>query len=338
MGDNMKLVKKILLVIIGVFLTVLFIGYVLINRGIKREIANNITVGEDINIPSKNGTIRASLFNNLEKSPAVILITGSGANSYRSCWEKDNTEFWKPLTELLYNEGYTVLLLEKRGINGSAGHWEKQSFEDRANDVKDAIDYLKSRNDIEHNRIGLIGHSQGGWIVQLSSVMYRDDIEYIVNLAGPSISVMEQVLDDYKGEYKIAGFTNEKIQKKIEGQRNILEIVKKISPIIQFGNISHIIGYDSEYIRKNITVPIFAVYAENDVLVLPERNKKLLEEGLRISKNNSYEIYTVSNADHRFKIFDTSDGKLKDVKTSEEFFEIMKRFIMWEKELYKNNW
>jgi predicted acyl esterase len=72
------------------------------------------------------------------------LITGSSANSYRSCREKDNTGFWKPLTELLYNEGYTVLLLEKRGINGSAGHWEKQSFEDKANDVKDAIDWTCS--------------------------------------------------------------------------------------------------------------------------------------------------------------------------------------------------
>jgi hypothetical protein len=53
-GGNMTLKKKISLAIIG---------YVLINRGVKREIANNITVGEDISIPSKNGTIRASLFN-----------------------------------------------------------------------------------------------------------------------------------------------------------------------------------------------------------------------------------------------------------------------------------
>jgi pimeloyl-ACP methyl ester carboxylesterase len=327
---------KLLLAIIGVFLTFLIIGYVLINHGVKRKIANNITVGEDISIPSKNGTIRASLFdNNFEKSPAVIMITGSGANSYRSSWEKDNTGFWRPLTELLHNEGYTVLLLEKRGINGSAGHWEKQSFGDRANDVKDAIDYLKARNDIEHRRIGLIGHSQGGWIAQLSSVMYRNDIECIVNLAGPSISVMEQVLDDYEDEYKIAGFSHNKIQRKIKGRKNILEIVKKISPIIQFGNISHIIGYDSEYIRKNITTPIFAVYAENDVLVLPAKNKKLLEEGLRISGNNNYEIYTVSNADHRFKTFDISDEKLKNVETSTEFFEVIEKFIIWEKELYK---
>jgi pimeloyl-ACP methyl ester carboxylesterase len=323
-------------VIIAISLTILITGYVIINRGVKREIANNISVGEDISIQSKNGTIRASLFNNnMEKSPAVIIITGSSANSYRSCWEKGNTGFWKPLTELLYDEGYAVLLLEKRGINGSVGHWERQTFEDRANDVKDAINYLKARNDIEHSRIGLIGHSQGGWIAQLSSVMYRDDIEFIVNLAGPSISVMEQVLDDYEDEYKMAGFSSDRIQRKMKRQKNILEAVKKISPIIQFGNISHIIGYDSENIRKNITVPIFAVYAENDVLVLPVKNKKLLEEGLRISGNNKYEIYTAPNADHGFKIFETSTGQLK---TSEEFIEIMKKFIIREKEIYKNNW
>jgi pimeloyl-ACP methyl ester carboxylesterase len=336
MRGNMKLGKKILFVIIVISLTILIAGYAVINRGVKREIANNISVGEDISIQSKNGTIRASLFNNImEKSPAVILITGSSANSYRSCWEKDNTGFWKPLTELLYDKGYTVLLLEKRGINGSAGHWERQTFEDRANDVKDAINYLKTRNDIEHNRIGLIGHSQGGWIAQLSSVMYRDDIEFIVNLAGPSISVIEQVLDDYEGEYKMAGFSFDRIQRKIKRQRNILEAVKKISPVIQFGNISHIIGYDSENIRKNITVPIFAVYAENDELVLPAKNKKLLEEGLKISGNKKYEIYTVSNADHGFKVFEELSGQLK---TSEEFIEAMKRFIIWEKEIDKNNW
>ncbi len=131
----------------------------MINRGVAVEIANDIAVGEEVTIPSVNGELRGSLFvAEQEQSQAVIMVMGSGATSYRKSWVKNATGFWKPLTEMLHESGFTVLLLEKRGVNGSVGHWEHQSFEDRTQDVKDAIEYLKTLENVDeksnrYNRI-----------------------------------------------------------------------------------------------------------------------------------------------------------------------------------------
>jgi dienelactone hydrolase len=329
--------KTIIFPIIGIVVTGITIGYIEINKGRAITVSNNINVGENVIIQSENGNLRASLLKNQtqNKIPAVIMVTGSGAASYRKSWENGTVSFWKPLSEILQKEGFCVLLLEKRGINGSAGHWEKQIFEDRAKDVKDAIEYLQGRNGIDVNRIGIIGHSQGGWIAQLTSVLYPHDIKFIVNLAGPSISVTEQVLDDYKSEYINKGLSENAINKKLKWNLRILNIAKYISPVIKFGNISHIISYDSEYVRKNITAPIFAVYAENDNLVYPEINIKLMEEGLKDSGNEKYRIYTIPDTNHSFKPanFNSTREELEKVPVSNEFFNVMYEFIEWEKTL-----
>jgi pimeloyl-ACP methyl ester carboxylesterase len=309
------------------------------NRGIKREIANHIAVGLDVEIPSKNETIRASYFNEsiLGKTPAVIMVTGSGASTFRESWEPGNTGFWKPLTELFVNNGYAVLLLEKRGINFSKGHWEHQSFEDRAEDVQDAIKYLKTRNDINKERIGLLGHSQGGWIVQLVSVLSKDDVSFIVNLAGPSGSVIDQTLDENEGRLIISGKSKDEIQKKLWYLRNKFAIIKMLSPIIKLGSISNYINYDSEYVRNNISVPVFSVYAENDRLILPEKNKILMEEGLKTAGNQIYQIHIIPGVNHRYvpAEFGTPNEELINIKTSDEFITVMEKFIFWEQGGYK---
>lgn len=106
------------------------------------------------------------------------------------------------------------------------------------------------------NRIGIIGHSQGGWISQLASVLYPEDVAFIVNLAGPSTSVIEQVLDDYKGEYIAAGLSESEINQKLKRHKAILDFAYAVAPVLKFGSISHIIRYDAEYVsRRSIRSP-----------------------------------------------------------------------------------
>jgi pimeloyl-ACP methyl ester carboxylesterase len=331
--------KKLRLIIIFGIIVFVIAFYQFMNRGIKREISNHIAVGADLEIPSKKGTIRASYFNEsgLDKSPAVIVVTGSGDSTFRESWEPGDNGFWKPLTNLFVNNGYAVLLLEKRGINGSKGHWEHQSFEDRAEDVKDAIDYLRTRDDINKGRIGLVGHSQGGWVVQLASVIYKDDVSFIVNLAGPSGSVINQTLDENEGRLIIGGNSNDEIQKKIGSLRNKFNIIKMLSPIIKLGSISNYINYDSEYVRTSISVPVFSVYAENDRLILPLKNKILMEDGLKTAGNQIYQIHIIPGVNHRYlpAEFGTPNEELSNVKISDEFMDVMEKFIYWEQGGYR---
>lgn len=331
-------IRLFITLLVSVILATLVMAYVVINRGVAVEMASDTTVGEEITIPSENGDLRGSFFAaTKERSPAVVMVTGSGASTYRWDWREGATGFWRPLTELLQESGYAVLLLEKRGVNGSAGHWEHQSFEDRAQDVKDAIDYLKTRDNVDASRIGIVGHSQGGWIAQLASVQYPDDVAFIVNLAGPSTTVLEQILDDYEGEYIVAGFSSSEIEEKLSKVRRMLGFVDKVSPVLKFGNISHIIRCDAEHISSNLRVPVFAVYAENDELVPPEKNIALLKQGLAAAGNDAYQIHTIPGANHVFKPaeFGTPREALHEVDTSADFFAVMQKFLAWEQELHR---
>lgn len=320
-----------------VILATIMMAYAVVNRGVAVEIASEVTVGEEVVIPSANGELRGSYFAATEdRSPAVVMVTGSQTSTYRRAWADGGTDFWKPMTELLQENGYAVLLLEKRGVNGSAGHWEHQSFEDRAGDVKDAIEYLKTRGNIDAGRIGIVGHSQGGWIAQLASVLYPDDVAFIVNLAGPSTTVTEQILDDYESQYLMAGLSESEIEKKLGRVKSMLNFVHKVAPVLKFGHISHIIRHDAEHVSRNLKVPVFAVYGENDELVPPEKNIALMKLGLAAAGNTHYRIHTLPGANHNFKRapFGTPREALEEVETSPDFLAVMREFVEWERDLH----
>ncbi len=58
---------------------------------------------------------------------------------------------------------------------------------DVADDVRGALDFLRARTDIDQSRIGLLGHSEGGYV---APVVSADDpsIAFLLLLGGPSVS------------------------------------------------------------------------------------------------------------------------------------------------------
>ena len=117
----------------------------------KKEIIN---LSGTLTLPKEKG-----------KSPAVILIAGSGPN------DRDETIFGhKPfwvLADYLSRNGIAVLRYDKRGVDKSGGEYFTATTQDFADDAKAALNYLKTRKDIDTLKIGLIGHSEGGIIAPM---------------------------------------------------------------------------------------------------------------------------------------------------------------------------
>jgi len=112
------------------------------------------------------------------------LITGSGAQ------DRDETIFrHKPfwvIADYLSTKGFAVLRLDDRGIGGSEVDFDLATSEDFVLDISAAVDYLQSRGDIPHDKIGLISHSEGGMIAPMLAAD-RDDIAFVIMMAGPGI-------------------------------------------------------------------------------------------------------------------------------------------------------
>jgi pimeloyl-ACP methyl ester carboxylesterase len=116
--------------------------------------------------------------------PAAVIAQGSGSS--------DRTNLWaRGMAELLRENGLAVLLTDKRGSGQSAGDWRTADFNDLAGDVLAGVRYLRGRKDIDATRVGVVGLSQGGWVVPIAAA--RDGaLAFVVDVSGAGVSFGEQ--------------------------------------------------------------------------------------------------------------------------------------------------
>lgn len=129
------------------------------------------------------------------KFPAAILISGSGQQ------DRDETLMGhKPfavIADHLTKLGFAVLRVDDRGMGKTTGEVEKATSADFAKDVLTSIAFLKTRKEIDQDRIGLVGHSEGGLIAAMVAADNKD-IDFMILLAGPGIKGAD--LLDEQGE------------------------------------------------------------------------------------------------------------------------------------------
>ncbi|HEY6915665.1 MAG TPA: alpha/beta fold hydrolase [Paludibacter sp.] len=126
-----------------------------------------------------------------KKSPAVILISGSGPQNRNA--EAFGHKPFEMLADYLTSNGIAVLRFDDRGTGSSTGNFENSTTADFATDVEAALSYLKSRPEINTSKIGLIGHSEGGIIAPMVAAASKD-VNFIVLLAGTGIPGDELIL------------------------------------------------------------------------------------------------------------------------------------------------
>lgn len=139
-----------------------------------------ITLAGTLALPSTQGNF-----------PAVILISGSGPQN-----RDEEIAGHRPfliIADHLTKHGLAVLRFDDRGVGQSTGDFKAATIADFASDVGSAIKYVKARKEINHNKIGLIGHSEGGMVAPLVA-SESEDVRFIVMLACPGIDLVKLIL------------------------------------------------------------------------------------------------------------------------------------------------
>lgn len=118
------------------------------------------------------------------KFPAVILISGSGP-------QDRNEEIFehKPflvLSDYLTRQGIAVLRYDDRGVGQSTGSFQGATTEDFMKDASCVLDYLRTREEIDPHKIGIIGHSEGAVVAFMLAARYND-IQFVVSMAGSAL-------------------------------------------------------------------------------------------------------------------------------------------------------
>ncbi len=157
-----------------------------------------------------------------EKHPAVILISGSGPQDRNQ--ELFNHKPFLVISDYLVRNGIAVLRYDDRGVAESGGEFKGSTTADFATDTRAAIAYLKSRKEIDANKIGLVGHSEGGIIAGMLAAQTRE-VGFIILLASPAKKGAQVLLKQQEIIGKAAGLSENYIDNNYRINAGAYEII-----------------------------------------------------------------------------------------------------------------
>jgi len=287
----------------------------------ENKIDKNVLAGT-LTLPNKEG-----------KFPVVILISGSGPQN------RDEEIFeHKPflvLADYLTKKGIAVLRFDDRGTGKSTGEFKTATTLDFAKDVQAGVAYLQTRKEIDKNKIGLIGHSEGGMIAPLVAENSKE-IDFVVLLAGVGIRPGQLLLlqkekierqmnipeneiqngqEIFKGAYdiilnssenrdilkgKISSYLKQKLANKLKDDQ-----VNSLSASITTPWMICFLKLDPSMTLEKVKCPVLALNGEKDVQVPADVNLEAIKMALTKGGNKNVAIKKLPNLNHLFQECET---------------------------------
>jgi len=286
---------------------------------------------QEVRFVSKDGTdLAGSLLLPSGKGPHPAVVFAHGSNAQTRNGFNGNIRF---IAEAYARSGIAALIFDKRGTGRSKGDWEKANFDLLADDVAAGVGFLKTRDDIRADRIGLTGSSQAGWIMTLASRRVPD-VRFIQMRSSSPMSVREanrsqlvlmmeserfpqseiqRALDvrDMMDDYAVTGENWEQLEaasKQVENEYWMSQFIgglpAKDSP--DHAWLRKAFTYDTVAAVRNFKGAWQVTYGASDIVVDVPQAKAWFEKAIRYGRSKDVTIEIVPNADHNY--FETRTG------------------------------
>jgi len=280
--------------------------------------------------------------------PVLVTISGSGSQDRNSTFF-EHKPFWV-MADYFARLGMAVLRYDDRGVGGSTDSETEATTADLAGDVIAAVSFLLDHPDIDPNRIGLIGHSEGGIIAPMVAAQIND-IALIVLLAGPGLPGSQILLDQNEDIYRANGAPESVIETRLTYLRRVYQILQEnpndevakekikeaITQIYGPGSsqeeldseaeawtspwIRFFLLYDPGPTLAQVTCPILALFCELDIQVDVNQNLPVMESILAEAGHTDYLVHELPELNHLFQTAET--GVLEEYPQIEETFSPM---------------
>lgn len=286
------------------------------------------TTHREEEVTFKNGDVMLAgtllLPSGRKRFPAVVLVHGSSPN------ERTTYKSW---ARHFANSGIAALVYDKRGAGKSTGNTRAAGMEDLANDALAGVQMLKLRRDIDAGKIGIAGHSQGGWIAPLAAAK-SGDVAFVIVGGAAAVTPAEQSIYHRAGVMRAAGMTDgeiteatrlrEKIyllnRKILAGDRDVMEFRSGLSkeladrkdarwfspaelPPELTGDLPprgalELLFFDAALVWPKVKVPVLAIWGDRDTVVPVEKSRALIEGWLADAGNRDVTVKMMTGVDH----------------------------------------
>jgi pimeloyl-ACP methyl ester carboxylesterase len=168
---------------------------------------------EDVRFPSGDLEFAAELLLPLGERPrpGAVILQGSGDSDRSNAWAA-------AIAEELARAGLVVLLTDKRGCGASQGDWRVVGFDQLADDALAGVAYLRTRSEVDGERIGLVGLSQGGWVAPVAAAR-TPDLAFVVAVSSAPTSFSEQSFHEMGNTARAAGLKDSAVREVLEINR-----------------------------------------------------------------------------------------------------------------------
>lgn len=315
-----------LLFIITVVLTLKVFAFAddLAEREVKIDVSPTVQLAGTLTIPNGKAPF-----------PAILLITSAGGQSRNQI--VDGVPMFRLISQHLAKNGFAVLRMDERGVGDSSGGsvWDSTTAE-KASDMQACVNFLKKLPEIDANKIGLIGHSEGAMVAPMVA-LNEPAIRFVVLLGSPGIDGGE-IWNRQQNEEAKKRTSNATILQSVEIQRRkLIEFIKSgknddetfyrigHNYFAAFGMpessinrnlidenfgilrkkwFSFFFAHNPTQILKKLRIPMLFIAGSADEQVPVEQNLNPLVSTLIEGKNQDFSVVVLPKLNHFFLVWE----------------------------------
>ena len=262
--------------------------------------------------------------------PAVVLVPGSGAG------DRDGPVSDAPvlgqIASALADAGFLVVRYDMRGVGQTGGRRESADIEVYADDARRMVRYLDDRDDVDRDRITVLGYAEGGWIAMVTASKERR-VGNLVLVGVPGAPGAEVLMEQQRALLDRLGVSETERAERIGIQQRIHaaalgdgswdgipEDVRRRADTPWFRDF---LEFDTADTMRQTRQPILILHGALDRQVGPHHAGRLAELARARRRDAPVEQLTLEGLDHLLREIEpgavTEYGDLRDRPLSPSF-------------------
>ena len=278
----------------------------------------------DLRIAAQDAILAATLFlppGASRPAPAVLILQGSSSNL------RDEYRFY---AERFARAGFAVLAFDKRGNGASTGDYRRASYDDLVFDARAAFDSLAAQPEVDLQRVGIWGLSQGAFIAPRVAEHTGVAPAFVVAVSSPGVSIAESAAYQDSLRVSRAGYSDAQAASAVAVHRALARALRRHAPADRITRLFDGIAtapwrpvtslprlaptadelggwywygrtLDPTDWWRRLRTPVLLVYGDADELVPAGRSVERLERALRAGGNADVTVRRYPGANHVIK-------------------------------------
>ncbi|MEE2636101.1 MAG: alpha/beta fold hydrolase [Acidobacteriota bacterium] len=237
--------------------------------------------------------------------PAVLLVPGPTAS------DRDGTVAGVPvrgqIAGALADAGFMVARYDRRGIGQSGGRPESAGIQEYADDARSMVRYLDDRDDVDNDRITILGQAVGGWTALLTAARERR-ADNLVLVGAPGTTGADLVLEQQRALLNRLDVSEEERTERVRLQTQIIdalledgswdgvpEEMRSQADSIWFRSF---LEFDTADIMRRARQPILILHGVRDTQIDVHHATRLAELARARRRDVSVEQVLLDDVDH----------------------------------------